>query len=386
MLKNHLGKIVDDDTRVWPLAIQGPSVTKWDITIRKAQLILSVSPRDWHADQEIPSFTVTGPDAQTVAHKIKIQADKKLVLLMIPCSEVLDTCRAILLDLNLGHQNQQERIPIRCITADDFTQYLQFSDNRRMSDGRKFSREIIAGLALRSSRTPELEPHFRVSAAVVHIYKALELPSRISLPSADYVAEFEALAASLLEQRGNIRTDGIQIYLSILTVGWHRALAVGDIPDMLQTLLRIRIIGRRLTAEDGDLRSQHRISYAKNIGISLLMLAYVQHLTGKYLAARNMVGDLYNFYTQTSRLLTDMGKGRKRVSIDPSWFKDTLECGHCTYLGLCINADSRGRSRTAIQKRLDISLILDTVLRVRTQAFMSLAAKQLAEYADRSPR
>lgn len=381
MLNLRKKKISLADTPVWHLTIKGPAVTKWDITIRKERLLLSVNPDNWRAGQPVPEFVAIGPDGRKFRRKA--QSLKGSVLLTIPCRDVLAACREIALDLQLGELKLQETIPLRCVTAEDFTRYLQFTDDRRMSDGRKFNREIIAGLALRSSQTQELEPHFRVASAVVHIYKALELPKRIPLPPASYVAEFEKLANGLLEQRGNIRTDGVQIYLSILTAGWHRSLAEGDIKAVLRTLTRIRDISRRLTAEDGDLRDQHRISYAKNIGIALLMLAYIQRLGGRPISARNAVGILYNFQTATSGLLTDLGAGRGRVSVDPSWFKDTLECGHCTYLGLCIDADTRGKSRSAISRNLDIAVILEAALRVRIPAFVELAIRNLTEYEAR---
>ncbi len=191
------------------------------------------------------------------------------------------------------------------------------------------------------------------------------------------------MAASLLDQRGNIRTDGVQIYLSILTASWHRALAAGDIKAVLRALTRIRDLARRLTAEDGDLRDRLQMANIKNIGISLLMLAYIQRLGGRSISARNAVGDLYAFFTATSNLLAGLGTGRRRVAVDPSEFKGALDSGHCTYLGLCIDAEIRGKTRVVIRQNLEVEVILAAALRVRAPAFVELAARNLREYEAR---
>ncbi len=371
------------DTR-FQMSIGGPAVSTWGVNIRKNRLILSLK---CTADGSMMApFSVTGPDGVAIVHRLTPSSGGGRIHLSIPCKDIMAHCTEIVLDMTFGTQNLQETIPIRCATVEDYKRHLEFRDNRTTSDGRRLSREIIAGLALRSSQTPSLEPHYRIASAVVHTYKAIELPDRIALPSERYLDDFEALALEIFDQKGDIRSDGLHLWLSILTVGWHRALAAGDMRAVMRNLRKIHDLACRLTDPDGDLRNRFHLTQAKNVSISLLFLAYIHWRTGKQKKARETASRLFLVHLANSRKLENFGGNGELVTLDPVRFFNTLGCGHNTYLALCINAVICGKNRSIIRKNLDETAVLTAVLRAGSPGFKEQISTLLAEYVDSQRR
>lgn len=214
-----------------------------------------------------------------------------------------------------------------------------YNNRLKRIDDRPKNIDELTSLALACALSENLDIESRISAAVVFIYKELE-QNRIPGIDINYF-----LNSSLnLRRGGGIRSDAIQLRLSILTAAWHIAVAQRD-PELLKTYLEeIYSILRLLLANRKGGASSNRPAYSKNIGCGMSLLSFILYRLGDTKRATSASNHLVRYHKMN---MTGVKPG-----MDPSVFNDTLKCGRSAYLSLCVVYACKGKMKMSVERRL----------------------------------
>lgn len=233
-------------------------------------------------------------------------------------------------------------------------------------------------VALASANCKELSLSKRIASSTIAIYKFIELGCEGSIDLNISVNQIKE-ETSALEDSNQVRTDKLQLKLSILTAAWHYAVYRKEFNLVAGYLYEIKSITSEIIEYERNGISKNKLSYSLNIGKGLSLLSYIAYLNDNSDLAIKTTLLLLEYYKLCSSHIDVC------PDLNPAFFNDTLDCARSSHLALCISYHlTTGSQKKSVMSRLNHKTFYEKCTRVKSSdRFKKLFYEAFSSYESR---